>query len=178
MDQLTGSVSEVDAFDAVRTLVAVREYRPEPLPDALVERVLEAGRLTGSSRNLQPWRFIVIDDREVLRALGASISSGPYLADAPLAIAILVDRASRFGDSDASRAAQSMMLTAWSAGVGSNWVGFHGMDRAAELLGVPEQFSLVAVLSFGYPVRPAVKGEKKRKPLDQIASRNRFGDPL
>jgi nitroreductase len=166
----------MEVFDAVRTVLAVREYRPDAVPDELVRRIVEAGRLTASSQNRQPWHFVVVQDKAILRALGESIRSGPYIADAPLAIAILVDKQSRFGDSDASRAAQSMILTAWSEGVGSNWVGFHGMDRAAEILGVPEQYSLFAILPFGYPLNPVGKGNKKRKPLSEVASRGRFGE--
>jgi nitroreductase len=166
----------MEVFDAVRTVLAVREYRPDAVPEELVRRIVEAGRLTASSQNRQPWHFVVVQDSSTLRALGESIRSGPYIADAPLAIAILVDKQSRFGDSDASRAAQSMILTAWSEGVGSNWVGFHGMDRAAKILGVPEQYSLFAILPFGYPLNPVGKGNKKRKPLSEVASRGRFGE--
>jgi nitroreductase len=166
----------MEVFDAVRTVLAVREYRPDAVPEELVRRIVEAGRLTASSQNRQPWHFVVVQDKAILRALGESIRSGPYIADAPLAIAILVDKQSRFGDSDASRAAQSMILTAWSEGVGSNWVGFHGMDRAAEILSVPEQYSLFAILPFGYPLNPVGKGNKKRKPLSEVASRGRFGE--
>ena len=86
--------------------------------------------------NRQPWHFIVVRDRETLRKLGASASSGPYIAQAPLAIVVATDR-SRFAVSDASRAIQSMMLAAWADGVGSNWVGFGGLDGVKALLGIP-----------------------------------------
>src|SRR5499426_3470301 len=112
----------MDVFEAVRTLLAVRSYRDTPVPDEVVRRIVEAGRLTGSGMNRQPWHFIVVRDRATLRALGQAASSGPYVADAPLAIVVVVDK-SRFAVSDASRAIQSMLLTAWAEGVGSNWVG-------------------------------------------------------
>src|SRR6266516_105823 len=122
----------MDVFEAIRTLMAVRSYRDDQVPEAVVTRILEAGRLTGSGMNQQPWHFIVIRDREMLRRLGALASSGPYVAQAPLAIVVAIDK-TRFAVSDASRAIQSMMLAAWADGVGSNWVGFGGLDNVKPL---------------------------------------------
>src|SRR5438445_8671657 len=119
----------MDALAALRTLLAVRSYQAKPVPDAVVRRILEAGRLTGSGMNRQPWHFIVVRHGETLRSLGALASSGPYVAQAPLAIVVATDK-SRFAVSDASRAIQSMMLTAWADSVGSNWVGFGGSRKS------------------------------------------------
>ena len=74
----------MDTFDTIRTLLAVRSYQDTPIPDAVVHRIVEAGRLTGSGMNGQPWHFIVVRDRETLRQLGALASSGSYTAQAPL----------------------------------------------------------------------------------------------
>jgi len=67
------------------------------------------------------------------------------------------------------------VLTAWAAGVGSNWVGFQNLDEVANLLEVPNSFEVLAVLAFGYPTRELGKGQKQRKPLNEVASRERFG---
>src|SRR5437899_1317618 len=117
-----------DVFEAIRTLLAVRSYQNKPVPDTVIRRIVEAGRLTGSGMNRQPWHFIVIRDAETLRQLGALASSGPYVAQAPLAIVVATDK-TRFAVSDASRAIQSMLLTAWADSVGSNWVGFGGLAQ-------------------------------------------------
>lgn len=167
----------MEAFEAVRTLRAVRGFADRPVPEAVLHRILEAGRLSASSMNRQPWQFIVVRERDTLRALGSRIKSGPYLAGTPLAIAVAIGRSSRFAVSDASRAIQSMLLTAWSDGVGSNWVGFGNMPRVKELLGLPEELDTLAVLAFGYPETPA-SGRKRRKPLREIAHRERYGVPL
>jgi len=66
-----------DVFDAIRTLLAVRSYQSTPVPDALVRRIVEAGRLTGSGMNGQPWHFIVVRDRETLRKLGETRAGSP-----------------------------------------------------------------------------------------------------
>lgn len=169
--------ADMDVFEAVRTLLAVRGYQDKPVPDAVARRIVEAGRLTGSGMNGQPWHFIVVRDRETLRKLGALASSGRYVAQAPLAIVVATEK-SRFAVSDASRAIQSMLLTAWADGVGSNWVGFGGLDNVKPLLEIPNNVDVLAILPFGYPARPVGKGKKQRKALRQVAHLDRFGHPF
>ena len=165
----------MDAGDAIRTLLAVREYQDRPVPEATVRRIIEAARLTGSAMNAQPWHFIVVQERETLRELGRLARSGPYVAQAPLAVVVAVEKKSRFALSDASRAIQAMMLTAWADGVGSNWVGFSGMDDVGALLKVPSSLDVVGIVPFGYPAKHIGRGQKRRKPLRDIAHRERYG---
>ena len=80
----------MDVFDGIRTLLAVRHYQDRPVPEAIIRKIVEAGRLTGSAMNLQPWHFVVIQDRETLRKLGALARSGPYIFQARLAIVVAV----------------------------------------------------------------------------------------
>src|SRR5215467_14340908 len=167
----------MDVFEAVRTLLAVRSYRDTPIPDGVVRRIVEAGRLTGSGMNSQPWHFIAVRDRTALRRLGELVSSGPYVAAAPLAIVVAIAK-TRFAVSDASRAIQSMLLTAWSDGVGSNWVGFGGLDKVTALLGIPSALDVLAILPFGYPAERIGRGKKNRKPLGSVAHHERYGQPF
>ena len=124
--------------------------------------------------NRQPWHFIVIRERETLRRLGALASSGSYVAQAPLAIVVATDR-SRFAVSDASRAIQSMLLAGWADGVGSNWVGFGGLESARALLDIPASLDVLAILPFGYPARAVGRGNKQRKPLRDVAHLEKYG---
>lgn len=165
-------------FDTVRTVLAVREFEDRPVPDDLLDRIVEAGRLTASSLNLQPWHFVLVKSRDGLRELGRQISTGRYIATSAAAIVVAYERDSEYGVSDASRAIQSMVLVAWAEGVGSNWTGFGDLDRVAEQVGLPDTFEALAVIPFGYPKRKLGKGKKKRKPLAEIASAERFGTPL
>ena len=165
----------MDVFEAVRTILAVRRYQDKRVPEATVHRIVEAGRLTGSAMNLQPWHFIVIRDRETLRRLGDLAPTGPYVGQAPLAIVVAVDRG-RFAVSDASRAIQSMLLTAWAEGVASNWVGFvGGLEEVKVLLDMPATLDVLAILPFGYPVGAVGRGKKQRKGLEAVAHRERYG---
>ncbi|HYM90500.1 MAG TPA: nitroreductase family protein, partial [bacterium] len=139
--------------------------------------IIEAGRLTGSSMNGQPWRFIVIENRDTLRRLGALARTGPYVAQAPMAVVVAIEK-TKFAVSDASRAAQSMILTAWSEGVGSNWVGFLGLTDVKSLLRIPDDLDVLAIIPFGYPVQAHGQGKKQRKLLSEVAHRERFGQPF
>ena len=96
----------MDVFEAVRTLLAVRSYGDTPIPDAVVRRIVEAGRLTGSGMNSQPWHFIVVRDRNALRRLGELVSSGPYVGEAPLAIVVAIDKTRSRSDSSAMKSSR------------------------------------------------------------------------
>ena len=168
----------MDVFEAVRTLLAVRSYQDKPIPKEIVDKIVEAGHLTASSMNRQPWHFVVVEDHDTLQKLGELATTGHYAAQAPLAIVVLVKKNSRFGVSDGSRAIQSMMLTAWSEGVGSNWTGFRGFDPIKGLLAIPDEFEILALVPFGYPAENIGHGKKNRKPLNEIVSRERFGQPF
>jgi len=164
----------METFEAIRTLLAVRRYLDRPVPDPIIHKIVEAGRLTGSAMNLQPWHFVVIQDRDTLRQLGALARSGPYIAQASLAIVVAVEKTG-YAVSDASRAIHAMMLVAWSEGVGSNWVGFGSLPKVNALLGLPAALDTLAILPFGYPADQLGRGRKSRKPLAAIASRERYG---
>jgi nitroreductase len=168
----------MEVFDAIRTLLAVRSYQDKPVPDDTVRRILEAGRLSGSASNRQPWHFIAVQNRDTVRKLAGAAGTGPYIAQAPLAIVVAIDGSIRFAVSDASRAIQCMLLAAWADGVGSNWVGFGGMDEIKSLLDIPADFDVLAVLPFGYPAAKLGRGRKRRKSLTEIAHREKFGQPL
>lgn len=165
-------------FEAVRTVLAVREYQDREISDDVLQRIVEAAHLSASSVNRQPWHFVVVRDRQALRELGALVKTGPYIASSAAAIVVACERESRFGVSDASRAIQSMILTAWADGAGSNWTGFGGLEEVRKHVGLPDTYDVLAVLPFGYPRRAVGKGVKKRKPLAEVASSERFGTPF
>ena len=165
-------------FEAVRTVLAIREFDPRPLPEDVVRRILEAGRLTASARNVQPWHFVLVRDRQGLRKLGSLVRTGPYTAGAAAAVIVGYEKATgQYAVSDASRAIQSMLLVAWADGVGSNWTGFTGLENVRLEFGLPDTYDVLAVVPFGYAQRKVI-GKKKRKPFDEVVSSERFGSPL
>lgn len=165
-------------FEAVRTVLAVREYQDRELPADIVFQIIEAGRLTASGANLQPWHFVVVRERADLRELGSLVRTGPYIAQAALAIVVASEKGSKIGVADASRAIQSMILTAWADGVGSNWAGFSDLDGVRRKVELPDTYEVLGVLPFGYPRRALNMGIKNRKPLEEVVSEGSFGTPL
>ncbi|MSP79222.1 MAG: nitroreductase [Dehalococcoidia bacterium] len=165
----------MEVFEAIRTVLATRNYRDTPLPQDIIRRIVEAGRLTASSRNGQPWHFIIVEDRATIKKLSEQTRSSPYVSQAVAAIVVAVDKSSTSGRGDAGRAVQSMVLTAWAEGVGSNWCGTQNQTEVRALLGIPEEFEIHAVVPLGYPTKPSHKGKKNRKPMSQVAHRGRFG---
>jgi nitroreductase len=168
-----------EVFEAVRTLLAIREYSDRALPADVARRIVEAGHLTASASNVQPWHFVLVRERERLRKLGSLVRTGPYIASSAAAVIVAYEKEKGdFGISDASRAIQSMMLAAWGDGVGSNWTGFAGrLENVREEFGLPEVYDVLAVIPLGYPKRK-VAGKKKRKPWSEVVSAERFGTPL
>jgi nitroreductase len=166
----------MNVFDAVRTMLAIRDYKAQAIPDEVVARIFEAARLTGSSRNQQHWDFVVIRNQDTLERLGELARTGSYIGKAALAIAVVVPDAP-VGYIDGARAAQDMMLAAWGEGVGSNWVGNVNTVEIKTLLDVPQERLLLTIIPFGYPVRKVGAGRKQRKPVAAIAHEERFGQP-
>ena len=172
----------MDVYEAARSRLTVREFRPDPVPDAVVEKMLRAVQWAPSSRNLQPWHLIVIRQRETLEEIGRIATSGRFVADAPMAIAVAMESADR-AELDAGRAVQQMELVAWEEGLGTCFVGLRVAEQNRQvksLLGIPESFELVTVLPFGYRADRSrgSRGRKNRKRLSEIAHSESFGNPL
>ena len=168
----------MEVFDCIRTRRTVRTFKPEPVPDEVVHRMLQAARWAPSSSNSQPWHFIVVKSRETLAALGDIATQGPFIADAPVAIAIVMDNAPR-PQMDAGRALQQMELVAWSEGLGTCFVGFREAgqpEKVKELLGIPDSMELITVLPFGYREEGTKGGGTGRKPMSEMAHSERFGE--
>lgn len=167
-----------EVFEAVRTVLAVRDYDDRDIPRDVLRRIAEAGHLTASAGNQQPWHFIVVSERAGLQKLGSLVRTGPYILRARAAVIVAFEKAKgAIGVSDASRAVQSMILTAWGDGVGSNWTGFSDLDAVRKDFGLPDEYQVVAVMPLGYSKRKPL-GKKKRKPFDEVVSSERFGNPL
>jgi nitroreductase len=143
----------VDVYLAIVSKREVRAYADRPLPDDALRRLLEAGRLAGSSRNRQARRFVVLRDGALARAAEAVWSPG-NVSGAAVAVAIVIRGKGPTGF-DAGRAAQNMMLAAWGDGIGSCPNGIADPEALAAVLGHADDEQVATVLSFGYPARPA-----------------------
>lgn len=172
----------MQVYDIVKSRLTVRDYKPDPVPDEVVHKLLEAGRLAPSSRNLQPCHFIVVKNKDTINKLGDIASSGRFTAGAPLVVAIATDNADR-PELDTGRALQQMELVAWEEGLGTCFVGLRVAEQnqaVKDLLGIPDHMELVTILPFGYRLdaNKGARGRKDRKPLSEVAHGERYGSPL
>jgi len=149
----------METWQAINTVRVVRKFSEEPIAEEDLERILNAARRTGSSKNDQHWAFIVLRDRDHLRELAAVGHYAGHLADATAAIAIVTPNATgHYNNSvmwDAGRAAQNMVLAAWDLGIGSVPATVYDHELASRLLGLPDDRRCDFLLSFGHPADPA-----------------------
>lgn len=158
-----------------------RRFDVRPLDPQVVERILDAGRLAGSARNRQPWRFVVATDRAARERLSRCVYVPPMVATAPLAVVLVAQtEGSGLAAFDAGRAAQNMMLAAWAEGVASCPNGIAYPDRLAATAGLHAGEIVPAILAFGWPLvarDPARRSRErwsataKRRPLHELVSR-------
>jgi nitroreductase len=171
-----------DPIVTLRGVRQTRDFEPRPVPDELLHDVLEVGRWSGSSRNTQPWEFVVVTDQERLRRLAELVPYGKFLATAPLGIALVMHGAGRGQSLDAGRVAERMMVAAHARGLGAGLATIHGDPnerQALELLGVPDGHSLGVTLALGFPA-PKEPGAPRRpgggrRPLAEVVHYDRFG---
>lgn len=168
-------------FDTIKAKRAVRTFTGEPLPDEVVERILDAGRRSGSAKNMQPWEFIAVRNREALEALSACGKGAWHLAGAGLGVALVTpDPFYRLSvPFDLGRTTQNMMLAAWAQGVGSCVARLHDPAKAARALGVPEDgYRVDWAISFGYPAdenyTPGIVVSGRRA-FDEVVYWDRWG---
>jgi len=172
---MDGQAIPVDTFLAIASRREVRDYDGRPLPPEVEERILDAGRLAGNSKNRQPWRFLVVP-RDLLLD---HVYDPKNLRGAALVVAIVVEGKGPTSF-DAGRAAQNMLLAAWNEGVGGSPNGIKDAEGAERALDLGEGAKIAIVLSFGYPRRPRDPESRsaadwsaraRRRPLDELVER-------
>lgn len=162
----------MDVYEAIRTKRAIRQYQDKPLPEEAVRRILNAGRLAQSAKNLQPWHFIAIHERSILKKLAELGRFSPHLGEASLGVVILTPPPEeRFQILfDAGQAAAYMQLTAWELGIGSCVVTSYDRERVRDLLGFPLDLHVRVAIAFGYPAASESRPPKKagRRPFEEV----------
>ena len=158
----------MDAWLAIASKRDVRAYAETPVPGDVETRILDAGRLSGSSRNTQKWEFVVVETKQA--ELADAVYAPENVRGATLVVAIVGEA----GGMDVGRCAQNMMLAAWNDGVASCPNGIKDPDAAARICGGVVK----AILSFGYPAKPRAartaeewSAKADRKPLDELVRR-------
>jgi nitroreductase len=178
----------MDVYETMRQRRSVRSYRDDPVPDEVITRCLEAARLAPSWRNGQPWRFVVVRDRETIQRLmranyGAGVAN-LWLKDAPVVIVACAEPRLSGEKADQSYylvdvaiALEHLILAATAEGLGTCWIGGFSEEKVRRLLGIPDGIRVVAMTPLGYPAegkglydRLAAVGKRQlsRKALEEI----------
>jgi len=197
-------VSKMDVYEAIRERRSVRSYKPDPIPEEVLNRLLEAMRLAPSGGNRQPWQFIVVRDASIKQQLVPACWNQQFIAQAP----VVVVACGRYEDAvgvynrgdetfvvdgtelrrqvesgnvdyyascfaiDLSIALTHLMLAARAEGLGTCWIGAFHEGKVKSILGIPQDFRVVALMTVGYPTE--WPGPRDRKPLSEIVRYDRY----
>ena len=167
----------MDAYKAIVTKRDTRSYTKDPISDEALRRVLQAGRMAGSSKNQQPVRFVVVRDKERMAELKKCADFGEPLVPAMAAIVIVSSPESNVGEFDAGRAAQNIMISAWNEGLASCPLRIHREDCGREVLGMPEGWRIAMVVALGHPdPNVPMSMNRTRKPFEEYVHWERWSD--
>jgi nitroreductase len=148
---------------------SIRAFQDKPIPEKEIEMILEAGRWAPSASNRQPWEFIVIKNKEILKKIARATGYGWFIREASFAVAIVGKPriSGKWYVIDTSLVSMNMMLMAWSLGIGTCWIGSMNKEKAKEILGLSQRDYLLTVLPFGY-IHGGIPEPTYRNPLNKI----------
>ena len=170
-------------IEEIRKVRQARLYEPGPVAPDVIEQLLEVARWTGSSRNTQPWHFILVEEQETLAQLGALRTPINWLADAPLGIVIVLDGHDAMSEAyDEGRVTERLLIAARLLGLGGGIAWFGDDDQQAEakrVLGIPAGRTARAIVAIGEPTTTIDHRPNRvtagRKPREEAISIGRFG---
>lgn len=172
----------MSVLEVIETRRSVRKYKPEEIPEGDLKKILTAAQLAPSAGNRQPWRFVVVRDPERKRNLAEAARNQLWLADAGVIVAALAmdpndpEVYARWAERDVMTAVEHMVLSAWSLGYGTCWIGAFNQDKVKELLGIPEEMTVVNLLPIGVPNQ--TPEARPRKPLKELFHAEKYDSAL
>lgn len=167
----------METWDAIASRRNVRSFTDRPIPDDDLDRILEAGRRAPSSRNWQPWDFVVVTDRQRLGELAKVWRGGGHVAGSAATVALVVRSEDRErAPYDLGQATMAMMIAAADRGIGSGHSAVSDQDQARRVLGFPEDRQAAYLVDFGYPADRPLRPIRKlnRRPFDEVVHRGRW----
>lgn len=166
-------------LEAIKKRQSVRSYQDKEIPEDILQQILEAGRLAPSANNKQHWKFIVVKDEDLRKKLIPACKNQEFVGKVPVVIAgcgtnleHIMSNGEHSYPIDLAIALDHMSLEAASLGLGTCWIGAFYQDQVKEILGVPEDVRVVALMPVGYPKE--LKNKKGRKPLSEIICYNKY----
>lgn len=165
----------MSSIDYILTRRSIRRYETMDVPQDVLQQILEAGRQAPSAANRQPVRFVIVNDRDLLKVLCDTLFTR-FVKDAPLVIVGCANVESlltgKWAVVDATIAMENMVIAAWTFGVGSCWIGACDEEKVKELLKIPDKWKVVALVTLGYPAEQPKP--RKKKSFEEMFSFNSF----
>mgnify|MGYP000409393576 FL=1 len=162
-------------IDGILTRRSIRRYETKDIPEEVLTRILEAGRQAPSAANRQPIRFVIVEDRDLLKVLCDTLITR-FVKYASVAIVGCADVKSlltgKWAVVDAAIAMENMVIAAWTLGVGSCWIGACNEEKVKELLKIPDKWKVVALVTLGYPAEQPKP--RKKKSFEEMFGFNSF----
>lgn len=168
----------MDVFEVIRARKSVRKYKPGPIADADLGKILEAARLAPSAGNRQPWRFIIVQDEIRKKSVAEAANSQAFLKDAAAIVVASCDpdASAKWCEKDTMIALEHIALAATALGYGNCWIGAFNEDELKRLLKIPEKIKIVALLPIGTPnEKPS---PKPRRDFHEIFYKEEWQTPL
>ncbi|MGQ9544812.1 MAG: nitroreductase family protein [Candidatus Bathycorpusculaceae bacterium] len=178
----------MDLFEVIEKRRSIRKFKPQPVKEGDLRKILEAGRLAPSGGNLQPWYFMVVRDSEVKKALSVASNNQKFVADADTVVVALGNSRSpsklpyklsstRIAHlQDPMIAVEHMVLAATALGYGTCWIGAFNEEEVKRILKIPENLAVIALLPIGVPDESPPP--KPRKAFKEIIFKDSYGIPL
>jgi nitroreductase len=169
----------MDIYEAIRRRSSVRSYSGEPIDDAVLNRILDAGRLAPSARNRQQWKFVLVRSEALRRELAVKVCRQPWMAQAAVILAgVSTDPYTMYCDVEAGAvdlaiALDHMVLAATAEGLGTCWIGHFDQQACKQLLGIGEPSRVIELLTIGQGKEQS-DVPKVRKALDEVVCYDRF----
>jgi nitroreductase len=168
----------METWDAITSRRNLRGFADRPVSDEDLDRILEAGRRSPSSRNRQPWDFVVVTDRGQLAELSKVWRGGGHVAESAATIALITPvtddaRERETAKYDLGQATMAMMIAAADLGIGTGHSAVGDQDLAREILGLPEDRYAAYLMDIGYPADRPLKPIRRpdRRPFDEVVHR-------
>jgi nitroreductase len=168
----------MDLFETVERRRSIRKFRPNPIPDRDLKKILEAGRLAPSGGNRQPWSFIVVRKPETKKKLAAVANLQRFIADADTVLIALGDPAvsKSLYKQDPMIAIEHMVLASTALGYGTCWIGAFNENDVKEIAKVPENMTVIALLPIGIPDENPPP--KPRRAFKEVFFKESYGKPM
>ncbi len=164
----------MEIFETIKRRCSVREYDDREIPEDELKKIIDAARVAPTARGQEPWEFIVITDKHILRKLSDFAENGKFIGSAAAGI-VVVCKDTKYYIEDGSAATENMLLAATALGIGSCWIAGDKKDYTGQVLctlGVPQGYKLVSMISLGYP-QGEIKPHLKRD-LEEVIHYNQF----